>query len=166
MRAPREFQMNNINEIEISKTLFDVIRIRATNNLDTSAEQINRLIQSAANKSIHLIHNEAGFPIGYVAWAKISRDTLNLAAKMNRLPALPYEWFDGNIKLIFDLTISKDWATLARYHLFLFLRKHRFFSYYRNNKLTICQHRHPRHNGYFWQYKKLNPLRIKLIKSN
>lgn len=158
--------MNHINETEITKTLFEVVRIRAENNLDTSAEQKNRLLQSATNKSIHLIRNEAGNPIGYIAWASISRDTLNLVARTNRLPSFPYEWFDGRIKLIYDITISRSWLILAHHHLFLFLRKHRFFSYYRKNKLTICQHRHPRHNGYFWQYKKLSPLKMKLVKDN
>lgn len=156
--------MHADNDRKIADILYNVTKIRMVNQLDTTAVLQTRLVNAAAKDFIHIFRNETGDPIGYAAWAKVSRETLNVVFKTQQLPILPYEWHDGRIKLIFDIVVSNEWAFLARYQLFLYLRKHRLFAYYKNNRPTICQHKYPRSDGYFWQYKRLNPSILKLIK--
>ena len=138
--------------------------MRLTNQLDTSAVLQARLVNAAVNNSVYIFRNEAGAPIGYIAWGRVSRETLNLVFKTRQMPSLPYEWNDGKIKLIFDVVLSKEWSLLARYQFFLYIRKNRIFAYYRGSKLVLCQHKDPRHNGYFWRYRRINLSAIKLIK--
>lgn len=156
--------MKDNNDREIADLLFNITKVRINNQLDTTAVLQSRLANAAAKKNIQIFRNESGELIGYAAWATVSRETLNFVLKTRQLPILPYEWHDGKIKLIFDVVFSRDWALLSRYHFFSYLRKHRFFAYYKNNRAIVCQHKYSRSDGYFWQYKRLNSTTLRLIK--
>ncbi|WP_075187333.1 glycosyltransferase family 25 protein [Teredinibacter haidensis] len=150
---------------KVSDNLLDIMRIRTDNNLDTPAELQSRIMNAIYSDNIKIFKNENGDPIGYVAWARVKRETLNYLTKVQSLPSFSYEWREGRIKLFFDLVLSYEWRRQARDCFNLFLREHRFFAYYRKNRLKICMHTYSRASGYFWHYKLVNPKRKKIFKS-
>lgn len=60
--------------------------------------------------------------------------------------------------LIYDVVFNKEWAFYAKNELFTFLRKKRFFTYYKNGKIVFCVKKN-------WPIKRINPSKIKLIKN-
>lgn len=157
--------MRQNEQEKISKIFWDVALIRSDNSMDTPAQLQNRIRNAILHGNIKIFKNEKDEPIGYVIWAGVKRETLNYMSKTQRLPSFSCEWSEGKIKVFFDVVLSNKWRVLALYHFKMFLRKHRFFAYYRKNKLKICRNTYPRVNGYFWHYKLVDPKRTNIFKS-
>ena len=88
---------------EIFSTLCD---FRSYSPAPLSADNIKWFKYAARCQTATLLYNEFNEPKGYVVWAEISRESLNLLWKTNQFPRYIYEWQEGKIRLILDVSID------------------------------------------------------------
>jgi hemolysin-activating ACP:hemolysin acyltransferase len=122
-----------------------VLDIRCMTNLNTSAGLLSALQHSAAQGNIELFYSTAKRPIAYIAWAKVTKESLLLMFKTKQMPAYPYEWNEGHFMIVYDIVFSPQWGDKARMDTLDYLFKKRFFAYFRRNKLHVFYRKHNRH---------------------
>jgi hypothetical protein len=144
--------------LDSAYTFMQVTTIRLKDNLETPNSLQNQLIDSCVKNHIHILKCNLGNLIGYVAWASITRETLNICLKMSRMPIYSYERYDGKIILIYDVVFSKEYSGQAKNSFFQFLGKKRLFAYFKNKKITVC-------SKIRWKHRRIELCSEQLIKT-
>lgn len=117
--------------------LVQVLELRAKLGYATPPDTFTLLQRSAQANAIHFFRNGFGRPIGYVAWANVSPESLRLIRRQGRLPAYGYEWDEGRLTLLVDVAIRNDDAPHLRAHLREALRGKRCLAFHRRDRLSI-----------------------------
>lgn len=126
----------NINRKALENFL-KLTSFRINNNLDTSSWLQARLLSSCENNCVRFFKSNLGGIIGYIAWATVTRETLNMCFKKKHLPFYAYEYSDGRIMFIYDVVFDSSWIEQASDEAFIFLLKKRFFVHAKNRKINV-----------------------------
>ncbi|WP_046004052.1 hypothetical protein [Pseudoalteromonas rubra] len=70
---------------------------------------MNNICTAAKTQQFHLIKNDYGEAVGYVLFAHIDYETLQLLQLNGPYPLQPYEWREGYITWIVDVCILPQW---------------------------------------------------------
>ncbi len=115
----------------------DVMNLRAMSGLDTKALELVALINSATYELVEVFRSDIAGPIGYLAWADISKYTLAHMEKCKSRPRYTYEWDEGNICLVVDVLFLKPWGGAAKKQMLQLLRKKKAIVIFRRGKLRL-----------------------------
>lgn len=119
------------------KLFMDVMQVRFIHAVDTPTILQQRLLQSCIDGRIRVIKSEQGNLLGYLAWANVTRETMNMLIAIQQLPLYPYEWNDGKLMLIYDIFINRYWQAEAHREIRQYITRRRFYSYFNNGRITL-----------------------------
>ena len=103
--------------------------------LPTSAAQYFTIKNSVECGFSSILYDLLGKPMGYICWAKVSKETLHLTKRTGKLPRYPFEWNEGEITLITDVVIKKQWSKKAIRDLLTLRHEHSNITYHRNGMI-------------------------------
>lgn len=126
--------MDKIEQLT-SKEFCAAMSIRANSALSTSAEHAQLLLYLANRGQIRIFQDNYFRPIGYVAWSKVTKDTLNLIPALQGNIKYPYERTCGYLYWIDDLVIEPRFRLDGRKRWLRFFKKRRFIAYAKNQRL-------------------------------
>jgi len=89
--------------INWEKDFCDLLDIRAQYSISTSAETLVMLRNSVKNNLYYIFKNEFSRPIGYLAWARINKESFLELSRSTKMPVYEYEWDEGNIIVLTDV---------------------------------------------------------------
>jgi len=127
-------------EIDLSKkmqNIQDVFSLRCRTGLSTPPELLEVLRQSAADNRIKIVRSPINVPIGYVAWASVTKETLVMISKTKRMPPYDYEWREGRLMVIYDAVITPGWDLIAGRQIKSWTKKLRLVTFIRRSRLHM-----------------------------
>lgn len=136
--------MDKLEELS-SKEFCALMAIRANCGLSTSAKQTQLLHYLAKKNQVRIILDNFFRPIGYIAWSRITSDTLRLIPALQGQIKYPYERIDGYLYWIDDVVIDPRFRELGRQRWLRFLKKRRFFAYTRKDRIYISTRKRKKH---------------------
>ena len=113
---------------------------RAASLFPVDNSYIQRILFSAMNGSYRLIHDPWERPAGYVCWADVNIETLCRLGRTGLLPSHHYEWDEGDITLLLDVTICPGSFKLGLAQLEAFMRERGSGAYAKRNTLTLFRY--------------------------
>lgn len=122
---------------EMDSRIFDILYIRAQNQLNTTNVELNKIISAATNGHIVIFKSYVQEPIGYLIFARVNSCTLNMIKMNFGEIAYPYEWRSGKIIFIVDLVLSKQQITFARQQLVAHLKSLKIAAFCKREKLSL-----------------------------
>lgn len=122
---------------EMDSRIFDILYIRAQNQLNTTNVELNKIISAATNGHIVIFKSYVQEPIGYMIFAKVNSCTLNMIKMNFGEIAYPYEWRSGKIIFIVDLVLSRQQITFARRQLVTHLKSLRIAAFFKRERLSV-----------------------------
>ncbi|WP_016954663.1 toxin-activating lysine-acyltransferase [Catenovulum agarivorans] len=137
--------MDKIEQLT-SKEFCAAMSIRANSGLSTSAEHTQLLLYLANRGQIRIFQDNYFRPIGYVAWSKVTKDTLNLIPALQGNIKYPYERTSGYLYWIDDLVIEPRYRLDGRKRWLRFFKKRRFIAYAKNQRLYTYIRRLNKHH--------------------
>lgn len=120
-----------------NRELREALYVRLNSGLHTSPDELKRILQCGDKKKIHVVMSEVGQPIGYMAYALISKNTLYMLSSQNLDHLRDFEMDEGKIFYIMDMVINKDHARMAAYLLRQEVLKKRLVCGKKNGELKI-----------------------------
>lgn len=124
-------------EEEMDSRIFDILYVRAQNQINTTHIELNKIISAAANGHIVIFKSYVQEPIGYLIFAQVNGCTLNMIKINFGEISYPYEWRSGKITFIVDLALSKRQVTFARQQLLAHLKSVRIAAFFKRGKLSM-----------------------------
>lgn len=118
-----------LKQEELLQKLGQACVIRAEKGLDTSPNQLRVISNSIKSEYFKIWRNKDGAAIGYIAWAKINRESYCILQSKNQLPKYDYEWDEGQLTLVIDIVISTGWSGYLLKLLLEERRKHQAICY-------------------------------------
>ena len=85
--------------------LVRVMRFRAMLGLETTASQFNGLFYGSRQGTINIIFNSFERMAGYVAWARLSKESLRMAMDSGQFKLIEEDLNEGHFLLIYDLAV-------------------------------------------------------------
>jgi hypothetical protein len=101
------------------------LELRAALGLGTTPEEYWILRNSEMAHTLEIMFDEVDRAIGYMAWARVSRATIERLQRNAQLPKYFYEWEEGGICLILDVLLLPRYKYDAIRQLRLFIRRRR-----------------------------------------
>lgn len=135
---------------ELPTNFGEAMNLRALKRLDTPVPDLERLILAAQSGILDILWAEMGRPIGYIACANISKETLRLILRGGHAPKYPYEWNEGGILLIYEVVLLAEWNLFARRQLIEKIRRSRAVVFARRGRMRVYVRRR---NRIFMRYK-------------
>lgn len=141
---------------EVPKSLRAALSIRSRSPKPISSDEVRNFLIGDKEETIYLIIDKAGQPIGYVIYALISKDCLNLIRRNLTTPKYAYEWSEGKIVLIVDICFLPHRSVEASSRLRTYLKRFKLLCYVRKDTLKVFSrkagiHRRVEHSGNKWQ---------------
>lgn len=125
------------HEVKGDELLRSALMVRVREGLGVSHRELLYLMCCAAKGQFYFATSEKNELIGYVAYALVTKYTLNMLAKNCDLVLRREEFDEGHIFLIVDLVVAKDHARRALSILKFAVRKRRLICGYRNAQFKI-----------------------------
>ena len=113
---------------------------RASSPFPMANDYIQRILFSAMNGSCRFFLDPWERPAGYVCWAEVNIETLCRLGRTGRLPAHHYEWDEGDITLLLDVTICPGHFRSGLAQLDTFMRERGSGAYAKRNTLTLYRY--------------------------
>lgn len=120
---------------EKKNTLIDALRIRCMRNMETSRDDLSALLVASEYGNIKVFYDEGNQLLGYIAWASMNKESLNLLKQSPYLPRYPYEFNEGKLMVIFDVVLNPIYSKKAKSVLVQYLKEQRFVAILKRNKL-------------------------------
>jgi hypothetical protein len=129
------------------EALLHIMALRISMNLSTSVDESKLICTSIKAENYYFIKNEFSEICGYILWAKINIESLYQIFHFNKLLAYPFEWVEGDIIMITDIT-SCERVTIKQIRKFcglvengktiFYFRKGKVFYYSSNNNFVVA----------------------------
>jgi|SRR5690606_776362 len=134
--------------------LNEATALRVMSESGADANQLRYLLEASKHRQILFVKKENGEPLASLAFARISRFTLQVLANNPEHQLLPYEYREGKILYVLDAffrkhTLRQSLALLGpqlkRHRLIAFVRKGRLRAFYNRGgalrplKLKACE---------------------------
>ena len=91
--------------------LLKALSLRLNNSGSISNIEYTNLQKSCAMNKIYFFQNNLKRDIGYISWADINKESFLNLTKLGLNPQATYEWNEGYILLLLDITIPKNYPT-------------------------------------------------------
>lgn len=121
--------------------LNEAIALRVMNGSGANVSQLLNLLETSKRRQIIMVKTEKDEPLASIAFAKISKFTLNLLIENPEHKLQPYEYNEGKILHIIDGFFKKHSFKQVVNLLTPTLRKYRLITYVKNGKLRVLYHR-------------------------
>lgn len=122
---------------EMDNRIFDILYIRAKNQLNTTKIELIEIINAATNGHIIVFKSYVQEPIGYLIFAKVNSCTLNMIKMNFGKISYPYEWRSGKIIFIVSIVLSQQQITFARQQLINHLKLFRISAFCKRKRLSL-----------------------------
>lgn len=109
-----------------------------------TTQTLRWLKNSAITGHCKILCNELGDRMGYIAWAEINRESLDQLYYTGKFPNYVYEWEEGKIRLILEISLEPANRRALIRELRQLLRSWRVFAYKRR-ELRVYVRRHRIH---------------------
>jgi hypothetical protein len=129
-------------------TLANVIEVRESAGASTSPQLLGALKNAASDGRIYICKSPVGTPVGYMAWANVTKETLIGVNATKAMPSYHYEWAEGKLMLIFDVMFLPQWSKISKNHLVYFLRSKKFFAFIKRGYLCAWKRVKNSHKRY------------------
>ena len=126
--------MNNVSQMVAFQTFCE---LRSHKDMQMSTQILRWLKFSSLNTTYELLLDDFDRPIGYVAWAKINRESLFRVLEYGLFPQFEHEWKEGHITLILDICHLGRWSQSATNQIIRTIRKHKILCYQRNGYYSL-----------------------------
>lgn len=148
-----------------TKELREALFIRVNAGLVTTQLNLRQLLQASDNGSLDIFKSEKGEPIAYIAFARISKQTLFHLSNSENLILRDYELNEGSIMFVMDIVSLKEHASLAKFLIKKTLKKFRIVCGRKKNSFNIYLKYKNKHKRVSLETRKLSNNRAeKLIK--
>lgn len=111
--------------------------MRAHFGYSTSSDQMATLLTAGELGGLHIIEGIYDEPIGYVAFASVSRESLRRLYDYGLPPAYPYEWNQGRFCIVLDVFFSPRWKIDALRAFRSWLSSKRVVAFLRKDRICI-----------------------------
>lgn len=147
--------MNNLYKLD--DNFSEALLVRIARGLETSSNHLSKLIDAGVFGRIHILRNHSLQPIGYVAYATITKSTLKMLGRTHGVLYYSHEWNEGNIVHIVDIVLDRNYETTAIAKLREFLNGKRLISFIKRSRLMVYGRKYKRYDG-FWRYQPIKHL--------
>lgn len=113
------------------------LSIRKTHPAPLHPDSLSHFLIGDLKNTIHIIKDKAGQSIGYVLYALISKDSLEMISSELEPPKYSYEWEEGRIVMVVDTCFIAHRSIEAASQLRTFLKSFRLVCYIRNNYFKV-----------------------------
>lgn len=130
-----------LNHYIPQQPFFDAMYMRAGVGMNTTAVELNHMVRGASQGTLEIFRSYTGVAIGYVAYAKINRWTLEWVEKSKHPVMHPHEWNEGHISHVMDFVILPGQRTLAIRRFRNWLKRQRLVSYLTDDGVHLYKRR-------------------------
>lgn len=110
-----------------------------------STQTLRWLKNSALTGKAQILCNELGEKKGYIAWADVNRETLDQLFYTGKFPHYVYEWDEGKIRLVLEISIEPASRRAILRQLRRLLRSWRVVAYKRRDLRVFVRRRNIHH---------------------
>jgi hemolysin-activating ACP:hemolysin acyltransferase len=123
----------------------DIIDVRCRSGLVTPPQLLSLLKNSAHDGRVAVLRSPTKAPIGYFAWASVTKEGLRHVIRSKQMPPFSYEWNEGRLMVVYDVVIAPGWQLIGRKALLKKLKKQRFVAFLKRQNLHVWQKHKGKH---------------------
>jgi hypothetical protein len=112
-----------------SAFIVDSLDLRAAMGLPFGMQEYLTLRNCGLSGTLRIFSDPLERPVGYIAWANVSRATVDRLHRSRKAPKYPAEWNEGRICLVLDVLLLPNGKYEARRQLRGFLRRKRAIAF-------------------------------------
>lgn len=111
--------------------------IRSKIKKTLTPQEILAIKIGSENETLKIFFSQFGLPTGYIVWANLCRESLHRFGRINRIPQNFYEWNEGHITTIFDVTFIGGLTQNNQRLLKQFVKSRRLFAFKRRANIKL-----------------------------
>ena len=139
---------------ENKNNLTEALKMRCMRNLETSRDDLSALLTANEYGNIKVFYDEGNQLLGYIAWASMNKESLNLLKQSPYLPRYSYEFNEGKLMVIFDVVLHPISSKKAQNALVQYLKEKRFVAILKRKKLHTWTRKKGKHLRNFFVHDK------------
>lgn len=122
----------------------ELLSIRSSGGYATSSEAAETLLRSAKRGQTAVLKDDFERPAGYIAWARINKESYVNFINSGKFPKYHYEWAEGHIILLADVVAYQGAAKFLRRLLLECFGGHRVVVFVRASVVSVYARRRGR----------------------
>jgi hypothetical protein len=124
-------------DVDQREKFFEAMNLRAALGLNTSPEDTFKLNCSISRNCYEDLKNPWGDYIGYIAWARINKETFLSVVRHGYRLSYPYEWEEGYITHVIDVAVNPRWKHYAFRQIRNFIKERKLVFYEKKGRKVI-----------------------------